>query len=295
MILPINVMPPHVYQVDAPQANKKNINAHLQQFELSSAAVQSSDLSAPLSLDDTSVPDTAVQSSNLAAPSLDESSVTGTVLPSSLLAETATADHSINTLFDKSVAPEQRISLAQKKKRIVAPAPPRDPAPLPPPSQVTPPPPPPPLTSPLPSGPPPVEPGNYPNPQSQSTYYNQNYIGPAIAFGNGVQIGAVSRFGIGKNLSVRPSLLLGNFPQFSVPITYDFGFNDNEQFEKNPLVILHAGGGLSYRSITGGSSLNPLIVFGADVYLGDGASVLLQLSNTFNSDFTGIIGVGLQF
>ncbi len=152
--------------------------------------------------------------------------------------------------------------------------------------------------SPLPSGPPSTEPGNYPNNTGPgAAYYNQNYIAPSVSFGKDTLIGATSRFGIGKNLSVRPSLFLGNTARIAVPLTYDFGFNENEQFEKNPLVVFHAGGGLDYSSRSGSntSTLNPLVVFGADVYLGDGASVLLQIGNTFNSDFVAVAGVGLQF
>jgi hypothetical protein len=152
--------------------------------------------------------------------------------------------------------------------------------------------------SPLPSGPPPTEPGNYPdNTGPGAAYYNQNYIAPAVSFGRDTLIGATSRFGIGRNISVRPSLFLGNTARVAIPVTYDFGFNDNEQFEKNPLVVFHAGAGLDYSSRSGSntSSLNPLVVFGADVYLGDGASVLLQIGNTFNSDFVAVAGVGLQF
>jgi hypothetical protein len=152
--------------------------------------------------------------------------------------------------------------------------------------------------NPLPSGVPPTEPGNYPNNTGPgAVYYNQNYIAPSVSFGKDTLIGATSRFGIGKNLSVRPSLFLGNTARIAVPLTYDFGFNENEQFEKNPLVVFHAGGGLDYSSKSGAntSTINPLVVFGADVYLGDGASVLLQIGNTFNSDFVAVAGVGLQF
>jgi hypothetical protein len=168
------------------------------------------------------------------------------------------------------------------------------PSTLSPPSEVLPP-----QQNPLPTGPPKTEPGNYPdNTGPGSDYFNQNYIGPAVSFGRDTSIGAASRFGIGRNISVRPSLFLGNSTRIAVPLTYDFGFNDNEQFEKNPLVIFHVGGGLDYSTGGGTASsnrLSPLIVFGADVYLGDGASVLLQLGNTFNSDFVAIAGVGLQF
>ncbi len=143
------------------------------------------------------------------------------------------------------------------------------------------------------------EPGNYQNnrPSNNAPYYNQNYIGPAVSFGRDTVVGAVSRFGLGKNISVRPSLFLGNNTRIAVPVTYDFGFNNNEQFEPNPLVVFHAGGGLDYSSggSGNGSRLNPLIVVGADVYFGDGASVLIQLGNAFDSNFVGVLGVGLQF
>jgi hypothetical protein len=167
---------------------------------------------------------------------------------------------------------------------------------LSPPSEVLPPQ----QQQPLPSGPPAVEPGNYPNNTGPgAAYYNQNYIGPAVSFGRETSIGAASRFGLGRNISIRPSLFLGNSTRIAVPLTYDFGFNENEQFEKNPLVVFHAGGGLDYSTSSGstssGNRLSPLVVFGADVYLGDGASILLQIGNTFNSDFVAVAGVGLQF
>jgi hypothetical protein len=169
----------------------------------------------------------------------------------------------------------------------------QSPPPLTPPSQVIPPQQ---QQNPLPSGPPPTEPANYPNNTGPgAAYYNQNYIAPAVSFGNDTLIGAASRFGLGKNISVRPSLFLGNTTRIAVPLTYDFGFNDNEQFEKNPLVVFHAGGGLDYSSNGGSNKLSPLVVFGADVYLGDGASVLLQIGNTFNSNFVAVAGIGLQF
>jgi hypothetical protein len=177
---------------------------------------------------------------------------------------------------------------------------------FPQPSQVLPQTPSQPSQQPQPSGVPPTgvpaqEPSNYLNnrPGNSAPYYNQNYIGPAISFGRDTTVGAVSRFGLGKNISVRPSLFLGSNTRIAVPITYDFGFNNNEQFEANPLLVFHAGAGLDYSSGGGsggnGSRLNPLIVAGADVYFGDGASVLVQIGNAFDSNFVGIVGVGLQF
>jgi hypothetical protein len=186
------------------------------------------------------------------------------------------------------------ISLAQKKpqKKKIVPVPRRDPAPYPAPSGVGAPPPPPPTSEPIPNNPPPAPPSTNSSSKQNSA---ANYIGPAVSFGNSSQIGAVSRFGVGTNISVRPSIFLGNSPQFTLPITYDFPITSNDQFGENPLIMMHAGGGISYQSVTGGNSLKPLALVGADAYLGGGASLLLQVSSTFNSDFAGIVGVGLQF
>lgn len=196
---------------------------------------------------------------------------------------------------DNQAALPSPISLAQKKpqKKKIAPVPGRDPFPYPAPSGVgTPPPPPPQPSEPAPNNPPPAPANTSSNNRQNST---ANYIGPAVSFGSNSQIGAVSRFGVGTNISVRPSIFLGNSPQFTLPLTYDFPLVSNDQFGENPLIMLHAGGGISYQSKTGGNDLTPLVLVGADTYLGGGASLLLQVSSTFNSDFAGVVGVGLQF
>ncbi len=202
------------------------------------------------------------------------------------------SNQDINAAMPKKISIAAKPKKPQKKRIPSAPAPSRDPSPLPPPTGITPAPPPP---------PPPGAPGNQPpapptnNQSSSGPAAPQNYIGPAVSFGSSSQIGAVSRFGLGKNISVRPSVFLGNSPQFSLPITYDFALTNDDQFGDNPLIMLHAGGGISYQSVTGGNSLKPLAVLGADLNLGGGANLLLQLSSTFSSDFAGIAGIGLQF
>ncbi len=182
----------------------------------------------------------------------------------------------------------QKLKKPQKKKispapKRMVPAPGRDPAPLPPPTGISPPPPPPPGAQ---SNPPPAPPANQ---SAGNSYSPPNYLGPAVSFGSTSQIGAVSRFGLGKNFSIRPSLFLGDQTQFTLPLTYDFALTNDDQ-----LIMLHAGGGVSYQSVASGNSFKPLAVLGADLNLGGGATFLLQLSSTF-SDFAGIVGVGLQF
>jgi hypothetical protein len=195
---------------------------------------------------------------------------------------------------DNQAAFPSPISLAQKKppQKKIVPVPRRDPAPYPAPSGVGAPPPPPPPRDPAPNNPPPAPPSTSSNNRQNSA---ANYIGPAVSFGNSSQIGAVSRFGVGTNISVRPSIFLGNTPQFTLPITYDFPITSNDQFGENPLIMMHVGGGISYQSTGTGNDLKPLALVGADTYLGGGASLLLQVSSTFNSDFAGVVGVGLQF
>jgi hypothetical protein len=158
---------------------------------------------------------------------------------------------------------------------------------FPPPSQVLP----------QPTGVPAQPPANYtPGSSSSAPYYNQNYLGPAVSFGNETLFGATSRFGLGRNFSLRPSLFLGNNTRATLPLTFDFDLNNNEQFEANPLLVFHAGGGIEYSS--GGASggrVSPLAVAGADIYFGDGASVLVQVGTAFDSNVVGVVGVGLQF
>lgn len=146
------------------------------------------------------------------------------------------------------------------------------------------------------TGTPQQEPANYTPGNNSAPYYNQNYLGPAVSFGNDTLWGANSRFGLGRNFSVRPGLFLGNNTRVTLPLTFDFGLNNNEQFEPNPLLVFHAGGGIEYSSGgASGSSINPLAVAGADIYFGDGASVLVQVGTAFNSNVVGVVGVGLQF
>jgi hypothetical protein len=155
---------------------------------------------------------------------------------------------------------------------------------FPPPSQVLP----------QPTGVPAQPPANYTPGSSSAPYYNQNYLGPAVSFGNETLFGATSRFGLGRNFSLRPSLFLGNNTRATLPLTFDFDLNNNEQFEANPLLVFHAGGGIEYSS-GGGGRVSPLAVAGADIYFGDGASVLVQVGTAFDSNVVGVVGVGLQF
>jgi hypothetical protein len=124
----------------------------------------------------------------------------------------------------------------------------------------------------------------------------RNYFGPALATGNGgTSFGVISRFPFSDNYSIRPSAVFGgNGTIVRVPLTYDFVFGDKEPFERNPVVTFHAGGGVQFSSLNGGSSqFRVLGTLGVDVNLFEGTALVAS----YNTDFNNINGVnfGLGF
>ncbi len=128
----------------------------------------------------------------------------------------------------------------------------------------------------------------------------QNYVGPAIGFGNGSStFGVISRFPFSENYSIRPSALFGsNNTVIRVPVTYDFSLGDKEPFERNPLLTFHAGGGVQFSSRGGtaqGDKLGLLGTIGVDINLYDGIAILAS----YNTDFADVngtnIGIGFEF
>ena len=123
-----------------------------------------------------------------------------------------------------------------------------------------------------------------------------NYVGPALATGNGNgSFGVISRFPFGEHYSLRPSAIFGgNATIVRVPLTYDFVFSDKEPFERNPVVTFHAGGGVQYSSSGGsGDKFSLLGTIGVDVNLFEGVALV----SSYNTDFGSIAGVnfGLGF
>jgi Outer membrane protein beta-barrel domain len=128
----------------------------------------------------------------------------------------------------------------------------------------------------------------------------QNYVGPAIGFGNGSSaFGVISRFPFSENYSIRPSAVFGNNNTvIRVPITYDFALGDKEPFERNPLLTFHAGGGVQFSSRGGtaqGDKFGLLGTIGVDINLYDGIAIFAS----YNTDFADVngtnIGLGFEF
>lgn len=124
----------------------------------------------------------------------------------------------------------------------------------------------------------------------------RSYFGPAFATGNGSgSFGAISRFPLSPNYSIRPSAIFGgNATIIRLPVTYDFIFSDKEPFERNPVVTFNVGGGVQYSSVNNQSSkFSLLATVGVDVNLFEGVALV----SNYNTDFGSINGVnfGLGF
>jgi hypothetical protein len=149
--------------------------------------------------------------------------------------------------------------------------------------------------APIPSTPSTVDTGS-----GYDTTIPRNYFGPALGTGNGsTSIGVISRFPLTANYSIRPSALFGgNGTIVRVPVTYDFVFGDKEPFERNPLIIFHAGAGVQYSSgVNGGQSsqFGLLGTIGVDVNLFESTALVVSYNTDFGSINGVNFGVGFEF
>jgi hypothetical protein len=133
----------------------------------------------------------------------------------------------------------------------------------------------------------------------------QNYVGPAIGFGNnngtssGSSFGVVSRFPFSTNYSIRPSAIFGSGGTIlRVPFTYDFILGEKEPFERNPIVTFNVGGGVQFSSSGGtaqGDKFGLLGTIGVDVNLFEGIALVGSYNTDFNNINGAVIGLGFEF
>jgi hypothetical protein len=133
----------------------------------------------------------------------------------------------------------------------------------------------------------------------------QNYVGPAIGFGNnngtssGSSFGVVSRFPFSTNYSIRPSAIFGSGGTIlRVPFTYDFILGEKEPFERNPIVTFNVGGGVQFSSSGGtaqGDKFGLLGTIGVDVNLFEGIALVGSYNTDFNKINGAVIGLGFEF
>ncbi len=127
----------------------------------------------------------------------------------------------------------------------------------------------------------------------------QNDIGPSILFGNngGTAFGVNSRFGVAKNLSVRPNVYFQNSrTSVGAAATYDFNLTgDNRE------LIPYIGAGVNFDVSNNNNRSNNATgyaIAGADYNLSDGlvlkGSVAIPFdSNNYSTTFG--VGAGLRF
>jgi hypothetical protein len=152
------------------------------------------------------------------------------------------------------------------------------------------------------STPPPPNPSDPPSIRDTGSGYPtripRNYFGPAIGTGSGTtSFGAVSRFALSDNYSIRPSAVFGGGGAVvRVPLTYDFVFGDQEPFERNPVITFHAGGGVQFSSLDGASSKFGILgTIGVDVNLFEGTALVASYNTDFNN-LNGLnFGLGFEF
>lgn len=125
-------------------------------------------------------------------------------------------------------------------------------------------------------------------------------IGGNVGFGGDTALGegnftVFSKVGLTRNLSARPSIVVGDDPTILLPLTADFPIapvSQNVDFDIAPFV----GGGLAIS--TGSDSLaRPLITGGVDVPIANRVTLTAQGNVAFFRDTEGsvILGVGYNF
>ncbi len=126
-----------------------------------------------------------------------------------------------------------------------------------------------------------------------------NFIGVGADFGTGsdTSLAVISKFALSDNVSVRPSVLIGNRFAALLPVTYDFSRYSTEvgSFQ----ILPYAGAGVSYVDRNAGSNFGGLITAGVDVPLSRQftGNVQANYAGIFSNDsnFGVTVGVGYSF
>lgn len=105
-----------------------------------------------------------------------------------------------------------------------------------------------------------------------------------------------SKIGLTRNISARPSIIIGDDVDFLIPITYDFTFQSTDPFQRVPFAPF-IGGGVAF-STSGGNSVGGLITGGADIPINAQFVANATLNVGFfgdTTDFGLALGVGYTF
>lgn len=105
-----------------------------------------------------------------------------------------------------------------------------------------------------------------------------------------------SKIGLTRNISARPSIIIGDEVSFLIPLTYDFTFRSTDPFERVPFAPF-LGGGIAF-STDGDNTVGGVITGGADIPISSQFVANAALNVGFfgdSVDFGIGLGVGYTF
>jgi hypothetical protein len=105
-----------------------------------------------------------------------------------------------------------------------------------------------------------------------------------------------SKIGLTRNISARPSIIIGDEVSFLIPLTYDFTFQSTDPFQRVPFAPF-LGGGIAF-STDGDNSVGGLLTGGADIPISSQFVANAALNVGFfgdSVDFGLALGVGYTF
>ncbi len=137
----------------------------------------------------------------------------------------------------------------------------------------------------------------------RTTRGGSSYIGVAgnIGLGGDSAIGegsfaVISKIGLTRNISVRPSVAIEDDPVVLVPLTYDFSFRSAEAFEDTFAVAPYVGAGVAIET-SDDADVGLLLTGGVDVPLNTNFTATAGVNAAFlgQTDVGLMIGVGYNF
>lgn len=137
----------------------------------------------------------------------------------------------------------------------------------------------------------------------RTTRGGSSYIGVAgnIGLGGDSALGegsfmAISKIGLTRTLSVRPSVAIEDDPVILLPLTYDFNFRTADAFEDTFAVAPYVGSGVAIET-SDDADVGLLLFGGVDVPLNTNLTATAAVNAAFldETDVGLLIGVGYNF
>ncbi|MBD2169297.1 hypothetical protein H6G04_33590 [Calothrix membranacea FACHB-236] len=137
----------------------------------------------------------------------------------------------------------------------------------------------------------------------RTTRSGSSYIGVAGNIGLGGDSAlseggfmVISKIGLTRSISVRPSVAIEDDPVVLVPLTYDFNLRSADAFNEDLAVAPYVGGGVAIET-SGDADVGLLVTGGVDVPLNNNFTATAGVNAAFldQTDVGLMIGVGYNF